>query len=723
VDSVTAARVAGSDAADFYRDSRSAVRILRPQPATPTPHSVAPRLRCRVRLADGRVFSGELPVQRHRALQLGMLHAETRELVELTPGVRTPGGKLDVDRRRRPEHYLPGGASGQDGWLEALLEHAERIVTGAYARELFDGAPREEAFVGVTPRTQPRGGKDAVAASRFLWVDVDQPGQLPALWAFLAERPCHLLIESGGSGGVHAYWKLSEPLSAVRGAEVPIERANSRIIHALGVDAEGRPTVADPQCRERARVMRLAGTVNYKTGAYARVVEADLRLPGYGLEELVGDFPDPEPPPMLPRRTTTVSSDAYKQIPPPEYFQWLAGIRVPRGGLVRCPAPWHDDVHPSCSVGVDAEQGWCCLAGETRVMTDRGHEAIGELAGTTQRVMTIGGRWVDAPFRSFGVQPLWRVEIRRNGRRKEILATGEHRWFIQTEARYATRRELTTRELVPGQRLAAVFRPRTPKECKLNVSSVGVARGFTFGDGHRVRQGSRASFYGKKADVLLAYFPLANVYRHSPTGSLVVGDLPGYFKDVPDVDELPSYLYGWLAGYFAADGDVTHACVSLNCADGEVLERVRAICTLIGIGTFGISRYERKGIHGVVSGIYRLRLMRADLTPEFFVMPHHRARFEDHPPGLERRGWIVSSVEPTTRIDEVFCATVRDTHAFALEDNILTGNCHAASCGARGTIYDLASVLLGGPWGRELRGEAFKRARARVTDVFGESAR
>ena len=48
--------------------------------------------------------------------------------------------------------------------------------------------------------------------------------------------------------------------------------------------------------------------------------------------------------------------------------------------------------------------------------------------------------------------------------------------------------------------------------------------------------------------------------------------------------------------------------------------------------------------------------------------------------------------------------------------------CHAGSCGARGAIYDLASVLLGGP-GPELRGEAFKRARAYVIDVFGEPDR
>ena len=101
-------------------------------------------------------------------------------------------------------HYLPGGAGEQDGpWLERLLEHAKRIVAGEYAyklidrkrrEELFDGKPREEAFVGVAPRTRPEGGKRAVEHTRWLWVDVDKPGELPALWALLAERPCHLLV-------------------------------------------------------------------------------------------------------------------------------------------------------------------------------------------------------------------------------------------------------------------------------------------------------------------------------------------------------------------------------------------------------------------------------------------------------------------------------------------------------------------------------------------------
>ena len=221
-------------------------------------------LRCRVRLADGRVFCGELPAWRHRALQLGMLHAGSEGLVELTPGTRPPGGKVKINRRTDTRHYLPGGADGTDGeWLQRLLEHAERIVSGEYAFERFDGGPREEAFVGVAPRTGPRGSKDAVAHTRFLWLDVDKPDRLPALWDFLAGRPCQLLCESAGSGGVHCYWKLTEPLPAERLDErtgelvEPIERANLRLIHALGSDPDGTANVADRQCANRDRVMRL----------------------------------------------------------------------------------------------------------------------------------------------------------------------------------------------------------------------------------------------------------------------------------------------------------------------------------------------------------------------------------------------------------------------------------------------------------------------------------
>src|SRR5881392_4280615 len=129
-------RAAGRGRPANNQSARSAMRIVRPQPAG---------LRCRVRLADGRVFSGALPPARHRAMQLGMLHADTGELVELTPGTRSADGKLALDRRRRAEHYLPGGAAGRRDWLAALLAHAEQIVTGGFARRRAGAGPREEA--------------------------------------------------------------------------------------------------------------------------------------------------------------------------------------------------------------------------------------------------------------------------------------------------------------------------------------------------------------------------------------------------------------------------------------------------------------------------------------------------------------------------------------------------------------------------------------------------
>ena len=293
--------------------------------------------------------------ERHREIQVAMLHRHTEGLVELTPGTRDADGRLHVDRRSRPEHYLPGGANGKRIWLPKLLEHAERIAAGEYARKGATEGPREEVFVGVAVRHEARGSKHAVTDSRFLWVDIDRPDRLDVLWEFLAERPCHLLIESAGSGGVHAYWELDRPLPARFADREPIEQANLRIIHALGED------VADANCKERSRVLRLAGTINFKTGRHARIIEANLALAPYEAAKLVGDLPDPpNSTPVARRPDGRVDDDPYKRLPAATYFAMIAGNQVPpRGGLVRCPA--HEDEHPSCSVSA-TEPVWKCHA-------------------------------------------------------------------------------------------------------------------------------------------------------------------------------------------------------------------------------------------------------------------------------------------------------------------------------------------------------------------------
>jgi len=355
------------------------------------------------------------------------------------------------------------------------------------------------------------------------------------------------------------------------------------------------------------------------------------------------------------------------------------------GGNLKGLCPFHDEKTPSFTVST-TRNVWYCLAGETRVITDAGTRPIRELAGGSHRILTTGGRWVTAPFYSFGEQPVVRLILSRNGLKKTIRTTRSHRWFVRAPGGGRDKRvELTTDQLRPVDRLALVFpsalRTRDGGH-ELRPSPLGIARGIVFGDGTLGNDGSVVQLCGNKDAELLKWFPLNHTYQRA--GGLTVADLPAYFKtELPPLTESVSYLYGWLAGYFAADGEVGHdACMSIDSADRIHLEYVRDLCTRIGVGTFGIRERVRTGFPGYPGPIYRLTLMGSDLPEDFFLLEEHRNRFVAHLEKVDRRGWVVEAIEDLGEVEEVFCPIVDGTHAFALEDNILTGNCHG--CGQGG---------------------------------------
>jgi hypothetical protein len=327
----------------------------------------------RIRLADGRIIDRLLPIERHRRIHLGLLHSDSDGYVEIAAGPRPPGGKLRITTRKDPGHFLPGGATGDEHWLDVLLD--------LVARHADNG---DEVCVGPAVRRDRGAAKAHVTHTKWLWIDVDGRDGLAAVRRLLHEKPAHLVLESAGSGGVHCYWRLRSPLDArtekIRPAGAndwtgwltagatnqTIECAHERLIHALGwewKDGAPRPTVADRACRDRSRVMRLAGTVNGKTGNHARIVWADLALAPWALKDLIGDLPDaPKPKAARKRASLPIDhDDPYKRIAPVEYFHRLAGIAVPQHGLVSCPSPAHTDQTPSCHVGMDADEGWHCF--------------------------------------------------------------------------------------------------------------------------------------------------------------------------------------------------------------------------------------------------------------------------------------------------------------------------------------------------------------------------
>jgi DNA primase len=384
-------------------------------------------------------------------------------------------------------------------------------------------------------------------------------------------------------------------------------------------------------------------------------------------------------------------------------------LRNAGGGSMKGLCPFHDEKTPSFNVN-PTRGFYHCLAAETRVLTYEGSREIGELAGGTHRVLGVDGNWIEAPFKSYGVQRLHRITVTRNRQCKEIYATDGHRWFVRSGKDQKSSREVVTTSLKRGDRLVPKF-PRS-RIRRTTPSPFGIAHGFTYGDGTRSGTGAMAKLCPPKDLAMLKWFP--NSHTTSSEGNLLVHHLPRFFKELPDADESVSYLYGWLAGYFAADGCVAaDGTVMLNSADRHDLEFVRDVCTRLGIATYGITTQLREGFPGrEPSELHRVHFVNDDLTPEFFLIDQHRERFESASKKFARLGWVVRSVEATDRVEEVYCAEVDEGHAFTLEDNILTGNCFGCQEGG-----DAVSFLM------KIDGLGFAEAIERLADKVGVQLR
>lgn len=215
--------------------------------------------------------------------------------------------------------------------------------------EVTHHARRRDVFVGVIPRRRRRGGRrDLAEEGVVVWADCDGADSLVALRRF--EPAPSMVVASGSGANCHAYWLLARPAPL----DV-VERTNRRLAVALH---------ADPRSCDAARILRPAGTANWKSNppAAVRLLALD---PGARIDvaDLTRSLPELQRPAATVRsrypRAPPDEPDRLLEIAPRHYIERLSGRTVGRDRKVHC--PFHDDRSPSLHVFDEPERGWFCF--------------------------------------------------------------------------------------------------------------------------------------------------------------------------------------------------------------------------------------------------------------------------------------------------------------------------------------------------------------------------
>lgn len=317
-----------------------------------------------------------------------------------------------------------------------------------------------------------------------------------------------------------------------------------------------------------------------------------------------------------------------------------------------------------------------CFSGETKVLTRRGIKSLESIVDQDIETLNKNGGWEKSTVKKFGIQPLRKLTLERYGVRKEIFVTPNHIWFVNNKNKRGTS-EINTDSLVSGMTIPF---NTTIAWHNVEASPFGIAHGFFTGDGDKSR--GRANFCGDKI-ALLPYFTPANVTGDEREYS--VFGIPNSFKELPLLTESLSYLYGWLSGYFAADGSVDErGRCTMSSTKRENLELVRDVLCILGMPVNEIRSQDRvSNLTNEMGTVYILTLSSEYLRESFFIRPTHKERFIKEQ-DRKNRSWTVVSVEETDRVEETYCVVAPETQSFTLDGNVLTHNCYA---------YDVESIV------------------------------
>lgn len=252
------------------------------------------------------------------------------------------------------------------------------------------------------------------------------------------------------------------------------------------------------------------------------------------------------------------------------------------------------------------------------------------------------------------------------GTQTSTIASKNHRWFRKLNTKTDWER-VTSMDLNVGDYLPIV-RPRR----NFTICKQGQEHGFFFGDGTR----SNGELHQFKDSVPVLEKLFSNI-DYITDGHAVVRQCPKAWGKLLSNEYLNDnrYLYGFLSGYFAADGFVGQSgSCSISSARYDELAVVKSYFEKLGIRTGNIRVSSTSSNFKDDRELYQLSIVNVDLSEDFFLKEEHLDRWKQY---CEKGKRDFAKVVSITEAGEqpVKCLTVDHYEQFVIQGYALTSNC------------------------------------------------
>lgn len=325
---------------------------------------------------------------------------------------------------------------------------------------------------------------------------------------------------------------------------------------------------------------------------------------------------------------------------------------------------------------------------DTKILTkEYGWIPIGEIEGEEVTVLSNTKKygkdkttsaqavWAKANISNFEIQPTKKITYKSKfGDKYSVTASYNHRWIRRKTQKHDWEREVTTEQLEVGDYL-----PRTKQPKYYRTSKQGVQHGFFFGDGTR-SNGELHQFGIENIGVLESLFVDVFDAKETESGEKhkVVRQLPYAWSEIPKDKyfEDKRYVYGFLSGYFAADGSISSTKKGkISSARLDELESVKSLFEYVGIRTLDIVKDSSVSTnYKEERELYNLYFSLEDVQEDFFQKEKHKKFYRDNYEKIHNDWLRIIEIEEAGD-NEVLCATVPDLEQFVIEGNCLSMNC------------------------------------------------